>query len=394
MSSWKQGFAEVRTLSAFTQLLQEMVGLGVLREAGQASYALRSLNVVPLLGTREQIEQQLGEAQQVEPEKSINPMLFRSPLVVGDKHSRAPLTAHQLDLVRGHKRSGLVVLRGAAIADAPQVRRYLEEAFKGTLHVAHLVSSTTLELFQRNLAERLRSRDRETGLVVIIDSTSWTLEWIQEAWTRLNGLTSRPGWVRIVFVLHPRQAWRYSTLVQMGKERMEGIGKDVDFQSLPLTPWSSDVVKDHLQEDRAIVACNTTHVDDVLDVTSGWPGLIAQLGGHGSGADFTVEGLALSARIDEDIAVAKRVIEDFGIPDELRQPLRLIAASPPLQREYWPLLLQDPPLSRPADIAEQEARRILDWLEEFDYARPGDRGTMVLDPRLASALCSRAKAHD
>ncbi len=384
MTCWKAGFDEARTASAFRHLLMEMVGLGVLRDAGQGLFALRSLNVVPLLGTRDQIEQQLLEAQQAEPEKSFNPTVFRAPMAASEPRTRAPLTAHQLDLVRGHKRCGLVILRGGGIADATRVRKYLEETMKGTVLVSALTSTTSFTLLQRNLASEISDRDKKNGLLLVIECATWTREWVTDTWNRLAALTARDGWVRVVFLLHPKNAWKHPDLLQLQASDL-GANSKLDFQSMPLTPWAADAVKDHLNEDRAIPS-SIKQANDIVELTSGWPGILAMMQGRGAGCDLGEEALTLVTRLETDVTVANHVLDLFCVPDTARATLMQIAVGKPEPREWWPLSLQEAPLLLTEEDAEREAKRLLDWLEEFDYARPGERGVMVLDPCLTAAV--------
>ena len=52
---WPEGFQNSASEDAIRALLDEMVGLGVLRSVGVGSYTLRSPNVVSLMGTEEEI---------------------------------------------------------------------------------------------------------------------------------------------------------------------------------------------------------------------------------------------------------------------------------------------------------------------------------------------------
>jgi hypothetical protein len=83
MDLWKAGFKESggseRILSgtAFRNLLNEMVGLGILRRTSKSEhYALRSPNVVNLLGHRNQIEDVLLSSGDWEPAGEYEPQVF------------------------------------------------------------------------------------------------------------------------------------------------------------------------------------------------------------------------------------------------------------------------------------------------------------------------------
>ena len=104
---WSEGFeisgsGEKRTRSIsqedFDVLLDEMVGLGILRcDNEQAMYRLRSPNVVSLLGTTSQILEVLDEASDWDSPPQYDPDTFRSP--ISNFNSKQFKTSYSSELV-------------------------------------------------------------------------------------------------------------------------------------------------------------------------------------------------------------------------------------------------------------------------------------------------------
>ena len=65
----------------FRTLLDEMVGLGILRVAGENCYSLRSPNVITFMGTEREIENELMKNREVDPKFEAS--TFRRVLKTG-----------------------------------------------------------------------------------------------------------------------------------------------------------------------------------------------------------------------------------------------------------------------------------------------------------------------
>ena len=91
---WPKGFEEDTSLEGFRVILDEMVGLGVIRKGDAHTYTLRSPNLVNLLGTQKEIEEKLLDAADRDPPAPYEALHFRRGL--SDAPTvRSPLTAQQ-----------------------------------------------------------------------------------------------------------------------------------------------------------------------------------------------------------------------------------------------------------------------------------------------------------
>src|SRR5690606_16014417 len=118
---WPAGFSKMQ-MTDFMLVADEMIGLGVLAKDGN-SYMLRSPNVARLLGSREDIEQVLLDATDLEPADTFEPSRWRRDLttITNGRRSRpvrAPLTDAQLaDIVSNATQAHVVVATKATGAD-------------------------------------------------------------------------------------------------------------------------------------------------------------------------------------------------------------------------------------------------------------------------------------
>jgi hypothetical protein len=64
---WPEGFAQENSEAAFRALLDELVGMGILRITSEHRYALRDINVATLMGTQEEVEATLRRPREALP---------------------------------------------------------------------------------------------------------------------------------------------------------------------------------------------------------------------------------------------------------------------------------------------------------------------------------------
>ncbi|HCF60852.1 MAG TPA: hypothetical protein DFS52_22980, partial [Myxococcales bacterium] len=121
---WEPGFPPgERGLDVFRTLLDEMVGLGVLHKTGADRWTLRSANVLNLLGTYKDIEEELERAISAEVKPSYNHLYFRRADLT-DVMRRSPLTGMDESRLAQHE-SGAAMVFGARAASRDQLSKFL-----------------------------------------------------------------------------------------------------------------------------------------------------------------------------------------------------------------------------------------------------------------------------
>ncbi|QRY53809.1 DUF2339 domain-containing protein [Mycolicibacterium septicum] len=93
---WRQGFQDLNS-AEFEVYLDELVGLGVLTRDDENLFAVRSPNIVTMLGSREQLATELLEnMEQFELPHEYNPRSTRRQAATSDGTIRSPLSEHDL----------------------------------------------------------------------------------------------------------------------------------------------------------------------------------------------------------------------------------------------------------------------------------------------------------
>ncbi|MBR8839969.1 MAG: hypothetical protein DSM106950_39720 [Stigonema ocellatum SAG 48.90 = DSM 106950] len=117
---WPEGF-QSKSTDEIRALLEEMVGLGILRETNEGCFALRSPNVVLLLGTEVEIEEQLLKSREAPPD--YDPETFRSAMQ-NDSFWRSPLTVQQESALR-RRENGVSIIFGSLAAGLDELKDFL-----------------------------------------------------------------------------------------------------------------------------------------------------------------------------------------------------------------------------------------------------------------------------
>lgn len=205
---WPDGFRESDSDDLIRTLLDEMVGLGILRMVNPSHYALRSTNVVVLMGTEEEIEAALLRSREVP--LQYEPATFRAAMNARSNTEeillRSPLTAQQESDLRS-RTNGVSIIIGCGAAGIDHVAPRLETVFGGDYFV-NIDGTIDKAGLERRLSE-LAGRERQgTTLVYVPTSCPWSGLWVDEALQKLKKLRSKFSYVRVAFVANPTTAWQ------------------------------------------------------------------------------------------------------------------------------------------------------------------------------------------
>lgn len=203
---WPEGFRDTSELD-FRVLLDEMVGLGVLRRLAAGHYVLRNPNVLLLLGNQEEIESVLVKDREpaVEFESaSFRPLLRRAPASA----ERNVFTYQQLSRLLRRENS-ITVVTGTPAAGVGDVVASLEDYLGKEAAPVVLDNCTDRQSFGNSLSAALAERERDLVTAFVVPDTSpWTELWINEARQRLDRLKSGTKFASLVFVAEPAALWQ------------------------------------------------------------------------------------------------------------------------------------------------------------------------------------------
>lgn len=317
---WPQGFAESTAAHVFRELLDEMVGLGILRrmETKPDWYALRSQNIVTLLGTREEIARELLQSEQREPPIAYAPATFRASYRnTGevDRSRRSPLTALQESELRS-RHHGVSIVFGCQAAGLSDVSPFLRSAV-GPAFFAALDGATDRAQFARAF-DRLRLGDRDqvgTTIVFVAAGSPWSESWVEEALARVGRFRSRLAFVRVVFLADPAGTWRL--LAPGSGQAVTELDRLVEagVQTTALRPWDPAALR-HWLEDAEFAPGSPDGWKEIARVTGNWPILLDRLHrtASGGGRHWQTCLNEIEARV-EDQGMAEELASAFGLDE-------------------------------------------------------------------------------
>ena len=250
----------------FGTLLQEMCGLGVLRQrpgsSGPARYVFRNPNVLRLLGDADTILDVLYRERDVPDIFEASAFHAQYRRAKAGSPRRGPITYEQEALL---KRGGRVaVLCGTRAANLAAVSTFLSQRMEeGRLRLLKPSDDNTLA---REL-NRLRP-DRDTYVCLVSDEdVAWTLHWLDRAADALR-TAQRGRNLRVAFRADPDHLWRF--VAELPDEYLAADNGLFDW--VAAQPWNAAFLRRWCSDQGLHEASGKT--DDLLDLTGGWPLLL------------------------------------------------------------------------------------------------------------------------
>ena len=297
LECWPNGFADPNRVSLFDDLVDEMEGLGILREVGAGRWTLRSTAVTRLLGTRDEVETKLlGFFDRPGPNE-FDPKSHRrhlDPAVGYENEDRrpSPLTlVQERDLLADPTPVKLVF--GTPMADVDLVSLALRTAPGSFSDGARFDVVAQAFSNQRELMDKLRqARGGERTTVVVVDvRTDWTPEWAVGA-LKVRAVVEKAA--KVVFVGASRHAAAYAADPRF--VRLTTV------RAMPLEPWSSAFVEAQLMRSNAVVGGEVR--DALRGQLGGWNAPLSSLFQNGRGGlAQRVERLAAEMVPSSDTAI-------------------------------------------------------------------------------------------
>ena len=216
LSEWREGFDSDSSFWMFEVLLEEMVGLGILREASDKHYAIRTRNLRMLLGNDDEIERRFVDAKGKRPPAIFDPAQFRSTF---SDETPSSLTADQESrLLSGRRVVGFVF--GTRLAGLDRMADSLLQAAKG--RDGHLYIEEVAPASLRRALDRL-SRSRKPGThVVLVDMRgAWDPIMVGQTLAFVGEHDPQNRLIRPVFVCGPEEAWKWLDKPVPTHERVE-----------------------------------------------------------------------------------------------------------------------------------------------------------------------------
>ena len=276
MDWWPEGFKGTQTSFSLRLLLEEMVELGVLRKEQrgadeQVRFTLRSPNVQRLLGSSEEILDQLDHASQILPPPTPSNTFFRR--IIEDEKSwwRSPLSQPQEDVLRNPSRRHVIVYRGNTASGINEVHRVissLQTKEKNSVNVFDLSQYAQLHEFIPVLRKLVEQKSKNTELTILyVDSTApWTMEWLKAAQEKAS---RHKGKVKVIFIADAKKCWEFLDAPRWDRnEQTEWIS---------LEPWHDEMVRSWKRE-QGFGADTEAGTKNVKTATGFWWAYLTELG--------------------------------------------------------------------------------------------------------------------
>ncbi|MYI38703.1 MAG: ATP-binding protein [Acidobacteria bacterium] len=370
LECWREGFLELGT-ERFEALLDEMVGLGVLRRIErqeETRYSLRNPNVLLLMGTEQQITDKLAERRELRPE--FEPRVFRArsrPSVTGDP-SRSPLTFQQ-QAVLFAARDGVVFVAGTHACGISGLFSNLVAPDGCSLRVLEQIENSESFL----AALRLNVRRQEDGVTVHVVpfGAPWTDEWMRAAQLYLKTLRKANRKVRVLFAADSDRLYEF-----MGNPR---TWKAPGLEQIFLEPWEDGFVRQWMQDVEIGDSAETRR--GIMKLTGGWPAFLMEF-----------------YQSIQDLGTADEALRNFDaeLADDVRRAdcRRRLSLDDPATRDVLRPLVDYGDLRREEiveaagdnGVGREDAERRLTWAHRLGLAR--SRLTWSLNPLVARLLRS------
>ncbi len=319
LSWWEKGFSGIDSGHEIRVLLDEMVGLGVLRQVDAGRYTLRNFNIVLLLGTNQEIEEELVRERTLQAE--YEPASFRSTLRDDDAcgFRRSPLTrAQESQIMEGAH--GVVAVFGTDAAGYGDLGTRLEQLCGDKLISIRVDGG--LDAFEKALDEAVKNRKGD-GIWVfhVAADLEWDREWLLAAVKISQRKQSHRTIVRVVFSADSARVWELCSQIRDEEELLSDVGLE---QIVTMEPWRDPAVQMWLSDVQELVMSNHTQQLSVL--TGNWPEFLYAFHDlvQGENPDSWDSAVGRYKRVVIDGENIGGQIAKFGVPIEARPLLDVI----------------------------------------------------------------------
>jgi hypothetical protein len=257
---WPEGFESTNTKVEVQNLLEEMVDLGILRIEPTGRAALRTPNLLGLIGDEKQINDNLAKERKIPTEfKRETSRIIYS---VGTREVRSPFPAFYYDKLIDPE-SKVVVLRGSKMGGI----QYVSEFLKSRKKEVNLIIPEFDGPFETDSEEIWKSIDKKrvTGkhnLVLFEESKNYNFDSIHKTMELFEGKSS----LTAVFLIDSANLWDILSKYDKSFERLENL----KVQIFNIPQWHKDVVSDWFRE----TGCLTAEIPEIFNAISYWHKLL------------------------------------------------------------------------------------------------------------------------
>lgn len=363
---WPGGFGDM-TAKDFALYLEEMEGLGVLVRRPDGLVSVRSPNVVAMLGTKSELEQQLAEgAYRFELPHDYNPRVSRRTLRRGADDVRSPLTEQDLQVLlpKSKATTGVNLIVGSPALGVNDVSWVLEEvARERDKQITHVRARGFADWVTASGNPTQRSRSE----LPIVDATDLPTEDVGELLELVKRTTDRRKDQAVIVVAGPTA----TPLVRIWAPRVSSL--------ITLERWSDEGLRSWSDGPFG----PAEHRVRTLAATSGWPRLVREVARRSMDGEPLHVVVESTAQYPDTELSAREFLQAVGASDDLDLLAHWADIAKPgetVDPHVLDAILADEVHAQPGAFVECADRMQLLGIVT------GDPGTMTLDPVVHRAL--------
>lgn len=361
---WEQGFTEgFGTATArqmaddeFQLLLDEMVGLGILRTADENTdcYKLRSRNIVALLGSKNQLESAVMASGTWEAPYKYDAETFRSQIDEEDKSIRSPLTAIQEGMIRKDE-NGVFVIVGSEASGLPYVPKSLAHIF-GSHNIEIIDDAEDYKSLSQKLTVKKKKLIQGKNIYIVSANIAWNINWVKSVRGRIKEINLADSTIGVVFIADPTRL--YSVISEWSK--LIEIGATL----LYLHPWREPALRQWLT-DSPIGKQPAEVRNEMSKLTGNWQFLLQELLKYANGRKIdkkSIKEFEASFFMNRD--KVKELLSVFGVSSIENKSVFKILAEYDDEMTAKDIIYWSEGAFREEDILEIE--KILFWASKLD----------------------------
>ena len=256
--AWPDGFDSTNPKLEVRNFLEEMVDLGVLRHVSGESFALRTPNLLDLIGTEKQIKDNLNQKERTLPQefkRQVSRIIYNSS---GKREQRSPFPAYYYDRIMDVD-NYITIIRGSKAGGLDNVEEFLKSRKKEI----HLIYPEFNNSTGNRIEELWESLDKKRisgkrNIIFFNYSTPFTTEDILQ----LNDKIYKKSDLSALFLLDPKRIWDLLSQNDNSFEKIEN--HNIPIISIP--QWKEDIAKEWFKE----TGCVNANIAEIFDITGNW----------------------------------------------------------------------------------------------------------------------------
>lgn len=366
LQEWPQGFETDYNSEMFEILLDEMVGLGILRKVKNKQFTIRTRNLRMLLGNDDEIERRLADAKNRSSPPKFHPRLFRRSFSDGSLSSLT--TEDEGWLLDSHVGFSVGIIFGTSLAGLDRVQESLEKA--ETEGSSPTLDDPNVSLLASTLSNVIQARTPGVH-IVFVDArgvkNNQLIKLINMALKRTQGLQAQSRTIRVVFLGSPSEAWAW-----MKSPKSPTAKGNAELKEIWLKPCAKGFAHTWLKGKDAQAAL--TDLEDSQSVYSSWPVVVESAAKNKMMADATNIVLDNGDIVSDVLAVS-----------EVKSVLRILLDWHP--EPMTANMISDPGYVEDKNnrVSKEQASLILDWARRLGIVCK-DKNGYRLDTAYAQGL--------